>query len=97
MRLFGQFLEGSFSETHRPFFTDSVGSGLCSTCNHLCAYTLSKGRMVHNLIYDHGKEESDEPADIFTDRRYRHHRVGLRLTHPVVGVDASLGRLYTMG
>ena len=54
--------------------------------------------MVHNLIYEPRKEESDEPGDVSCDRRYRHHRVVLRYRHLfVVGVDASLGRLYTMG
>jgi hypothetical protein len=53
--------------------------------------------MVHNLIYKPRKEESAEPDDVSCDRRYRHHRVVLRYRHPVVGVDASLGRLYTMG
>ena len=69
------------------------GSGFCSTCNHLCAYTLSKGRMVHNLMYvmyEPRKEESDDPGDVSCDRRYRHHRVVLRYRHPVVVVDARL-------
>ena len=52
--------------------------------------TLSKCCTVHNLIYEPEKEESYEPGDITSDRRYRHHRVGLRYTHLVVGVDTSL-------
>ncbi len=58
----------------------------------MCLLCL-RGRTVHNLICEPGKEESDEPGDIFTDRRYRHHRGGLRLTHLVVGVDTSLWAL----
>jgi hypothetical protein len=61
------------------------------------SYTLSKGRMVHNLVYEPRKGESDDPGYVSCDSRYRHHRGVLRYRHPVVVVDASLGRLYTMG
>jgi hypothetical protein len=73
-----------------PSTLSGLFSGFCSTCNHLCAYTLSKGREPR-------KGESDDPGDVSCDSRYRHHRGVLRYRHPVVVVDASLGRLYTMG
>jgi hypothetical protein len=39
--------------------------------------------MVHNLMYEPRKEESDEPGDVSCDSRYRHHRFCLRYRHPV--------------
>jgi hypothetical protein len=46
--------------------------------------------MVHNLVYEPRKGESNDPGDVSCDSRYRHHRVVLRYRHPVVVVDASL-------
>jgi hypothetical protein len=54
--------------------------------------------MVHNLVYEPRKGESDDPGYVSCDSRYRHHRGVLCYSHLfVVVVDASLGRLYTMG